>query len=130
MRRSTASVSARASPPHPISPPSIADKLEEYAGLPRRKHSAGKATWPGRKQVWRRYDANGRMAGDTISVENDDQQGEKLIQQVMQAGKRIGPRPSLDGSGHTTSSRFPTGRRSCGPIIASEPRAARSSMPT
>ena len=30
-------------------------KLQEYAGLPRRKHSAGKATWPGRKQVWRHY---------------------------------------------------------------------------
>ncbi len=30
-------------------------KLQEYAGLPRRKRSAGKATWPGRKQVWRRY---------------------------------------------------------------------------
>ena len=36
------------------------------------------------------------MAGDTISVEDDDQKGEKLIQQVMQAGKRIGPRPSLE----------------------------------
>ena len=32
-------------------------KLQEYAGSPRRKHSAGKATWPGRKQVWRRYRA-------------------------------------------------------------------------
>jgi nicotinate phosphoribosyltransferase len=30
-------------------------KLQEYSGLPRRKRSAGKATWPGRKQVWRRY---------------------------------------------------------------------------
>ena len=30
-------------------------KLQEYAGVPRRKRSAGKATWPGRKQVWRRY---------------------------------------------------------------------------
>ena len=28
-------------------------KLQEYAGLPRRKRSSGKATWPGRKQVWR-----------------------------------------------------------------------------
>ena len=28
-------------------------KLQEYAGLPRRKRSTGKATWPGRKQVWR-----------------------------------------------------------------------------
>ena len=30
-------------------------KWQEYAGLARRKRSAGKATWPGRKQVWRRY---------------------------------------------------------------------------
>jgi nicotinate phosphoribosyltransferase len=73
-------------------------KLQEYAGLPRRKHSAGKETWPGRKQVWRRYDAHGRMAGDTISVENDDQQGEKLIHQVMQAGNRLGPQPTLSES--------------------------------
>jgi nicotinate phosphoribosyltransferase len=70
-------------------------KLQEYAGLPRRKHSAGKATWPGRKQVWRRYDADGHMAGDTISVESDDQPGETLIRQVMQAGERIGPQPTL-----------------------------------
>jgi len=35
-------------------------KLQEYAGLPRRKRSAKKATWPGRKQVWRRYGADGR----------------------------------------------------------------------
>jgi nicotinate phosphoribosyltransferase len=66
-------------------------KLQEYAGQPRRKHSAGKETWPGRKQVWRRYDTHGRMAGDTISVENDDQPSEPLIHEVMQAGKRIGP---------------------------------------
>ena len=41
-------------------------KLQEYAGLPRRKRSENKATWPGRKQVWRRYDADGRMAGDLL----------------------------------------------------------------
>ena len=28
-------------------------KLEEYAGLARRKHAPGKDTLPGRKQVWR-----------------------------------------------------------------------------
>jgi len=39
-------------------------KLQEYAGLPRRKRSTGKATWPGRKQVWRRYDSHGRMIVD------------------------------------------------------------------
>ncbi len=47
-------------------------KLQEYAGVPRRKHSPGKATWPGRKQVWRHYGADGRMAGDTISLESEE----------------------------------------------------------
>ena len=74
-RRSTASASARASPP-PSDAPALdcAYKLQEYAGLPRRKRSTGKATWPGRKQVWRRYGADGRMAGDVLSLE-DDQPG-------------------------------------------------------
>ena len=66
----------------------IAYKLEDYAGLPRRKRSTGKETWPGRKQVWRRQDAQGRMAGDTISLEDDRLDGEKLIREVMRAGKR------------------------------------------
>jgi nicotinate phosphoribosyltransferase len=38
-------------------------KLQEYAGIARRKRSAGKATWPGRKQVWRSFGNDGRMAG-------------------------------------------------------------------
>lgn len=71
-------------------------KLEEYAGLPRRKHAAGKATWPGRKQVWRRYGEDGRMAADTLSLQYDEQQGEKLVHQVMRGGKRIAQAPSLD----------------------------------
>ena len=57
-------------------------KLVEYAGLPRRKRSAGKATWPGRKQVWRRFGADGRMAGDILSLENDDQAGERSRAQL------------------------------------------------
>jgi nicotinate phosphoribosyltransferase len=71
-------------------------KLEEYAGVPRRKRSAGKATWPGRKQVWRRFAADGRMAGDILSVENDGRPGEPLIELVMRAGKPLEPRPTLD----------------------------------
>jgi nicotinate phosphoribosyltransferase len=71
-------------------------KLQEYAGLPRRKRASGKATLPGRKQVWRRYGPDGRMAGDTLSVENDDQDGNALIHRVMQAGKRVLPAPTLD----------------------------------
>jgi len=70
-------------------------KLQEYAGLPRRKRSAGKTTWPGRKQAWRRYDADGRMAGDILSVESDPHEGEPLIELVMKDGKRVGAPPTL-----------------------------------
>jgi nicotinate phosphoribosyltransferase len=70
-------------------------KLQEYAGLPRRKRSAGKATWPGRKQVWRRYDEDGLMVGDVLTLEGDPQSGEPLVQLVMQSGKRIESPPKL-----------------------------------
>ncbi len=66
-------------------------KLVEYAGHPRRKRSEGKATWPGRKQVYRTYEdgANGRMRSDLVTLENDVQIGEALIQPVMRGGKRL-----------------------------------------
>ncbi len=71
-------------------------KMQEYAGLPRRKRSEHKATWPGRKQVWRRYDASGRMAGDILSLEGPDRTREPLVQLVMKDGRRVAPSPSLD----------------------------------
>ena len=70
-------------------------KLQEYAGLPRRKKSEHKATWPGRKQVWRRYEADGRMAGDTLALEGHDKSGERLLVPVMQNGQRLRPPESL-----------------------------------
>jgi nicotinate phosphoribosyltransferase len=77
-------------------------KLQEYAGVARRKRSANKATWPGRKQVWRRYGADGRMAGDILSLEAPSQgsarkeDGEPLVRLVMRNGKRVAPAPSLE----------------------------------
>ena len=70
-------------------------KLQEYAGTPRRKLSEGKVTWPGRKQVWRTSDGDGRMASDVLSLENDELPGETLIAPVMRKGKRIAPAPTL-----------------------------------
>jgi nicotinate phosphoribosyltransferase len=64
-------------------------KLQDYAGIPRRKLSEGKTTWPGRKQVWRSFDAQGRIAGDVLSVETDSQAGERLVKPVVRAGKRV-----------------------------------------
>ena len=66
-------------------------KLQEYASKPRRKRSEGKATWPGRKQVYRRMDENGILAGDCLGLENAPQPGEPLLQPVMRKGKRLGP---------------------------------------
>ena len=64
-------------------------KIQEYAGVARRKRSAGKATWPGRKQVWRSYGADGRMSGDVIALEDDPHAGEPLLVRVMRAGRRV-----------------------------------------
>jgi nicotinate phosphoribosyltransferase len=71
-------------------------KLQEYAGKPRRKLSEGKQTWPGRKQIWRSYDADGRMCGDTLSVESDEHAGETLVRPVMRGGKRLAPAALAD----------------------------------
>jgi nicotinate phosphoribosyltransferase len=73
-------------------------KLQEYAGVPKRKRSEGKATWPGRKQVWRRHE-DGAAIGDVLTLEDDREPEtsglEPLIEPVMRAGRRIGALPSL-----------------------------------
>lgn len=66
-------------------------KLVEYAGKARRKRSEGKILWPGRKQVFRYYDDNGRMRGDVLGLEGDREAGEVLIQPVMRHGQRVAP---------------------------------------
>ncbi len=71
-------------------------KLQEYAGIARRKRSEGKATLPGRKQVWRRFDDAGRMAGDTIALLDEPGQGEALLRPVMRDGEPVAPLPSLE----------------------------------
>ena len=71
-------------------------KLQEYAGIPRRKLSEGKATWPGRKQVWRRTGPDGKPAGDTLTTEGDPQPGHALVQPAMRGGRRVASLPSLE----------------------------------
>jgi len=93
-------------------------KLQEYAGLPRRKYSPGKETWPGRKQVWRRHGADGRMTEDIIGLEDDAQPGEPLLAPMMREGRRVRPAPSLDHvRDHAARelARLPDALRSLGP---------------
>ncbi len=70
-------------------------KLQEYAGVARRKRSEKKATWPGRKQVWRRLGADGRMEGDILALEDNAKPGEPLMAMVMQNGQRLQPAEPL-----------------------------------
>ena len=70
-------------------------KMQEYAGVARRKRSEGKATWPGRKQVYRRFDVAGRMDVDTLTLANDHQAGTPLLAMVMHGGQRLAASPSL-----------------------------------
>ena len=47
-------------------------KLQEYADRPRRKRSEGKASWPGRKQVFRRLDRFDRLASDILTLSHEN----------------------------------------------------------
>jgi nicotinate phosphoribosyltransferase len=66
----------------------FAYKLVEYAGQPRMKSSSDKVTWPGRKQVYRKY-RNGAMAQDVITRHDETSDGGPLLQQVMHKGERL-----------------------------------------
>jgi len=72
-------------------------KLQEYGGRACRKRSTGKATWPGRKQVYRSYAADGSFARDVVTVVDDPQPGEPLLAPVMREGKRLA-QPDLAAS--------------------------------
>jgi nicotinate phosphoribosyltransferase len=71
-------------------------KLQEYAGRPCRKRSEGKATWPGRKQVYRVYTKSGRLHHDIVTTLDDRQDGEPLLSSVMKEGRRLAPVRALD----------------------------------
>lgn len=73
-------------------------KLVEYDGKPRRKRSEGKLVWPGRKQVFRRYDPDGRMQGDLLSIDGDHSEGEELLVPVMKGGRQLSPPEPLERS--------------------------------
>jgi len=70
-------------------------KLQEYAGAPRRKRSAGKATWPGRKQVHRHFRDDGTLDHDVVTLESEERSGSRLLAPVMLRGRRVAPAPGV-----------------------------------
>ncbi len=73
-------------------------KLQEYAGVARRKTSPGKSTWPGRKQVWRLEDADGTPRGDVVTLADatGPPGARALLQPAMRGGRRVNPAEALE----------------------------------
>ena len=63
-------------------------KLVSYDGRDSVKRSPGKATLPGRKQLFRRYEG-GEAAADLIAGAEESHDGEPLLRPVMADGQRL-----------------------------------------
>ena len=75
----------------------MAYKLVKYGDRPVLKLSTGKISQPDRKQVFRYRDNAGMFAGDTIALRDEKLTGgEPLLEQVMEEGRIIGDRPTME----------------------------------
>ncbi|HEY0938897.1 MAG TPA: nicotinate phosphoribosyltransferase [Steroidobacter sp.] len=70
-------------------------KLHQYADRPVRKLSQYKESWPGPRQVYRRYDPSGYLAMDVLACEDEVIDGRPLLQEVMSNGRRSCEPPPL-----------------------------------
>ncbi len=75
----------------------MAYKLVTYDGRPVLKTSAGKATLPGEKQIYRLRARGGRLDGDLLALrdERPAANGEPLLRTVMESGHMVAPHPAL-----------------------------------
>ncbi|MGC1306002.1 MAG: nicotinate phosphoribosyltransferase [Phormidesmis sp.] len=79
-------------------------KLVDIDGIPVMKESSGKMTYPGRKQIFRRYEDE-QIRGDrlALSLEASLPSEIPLLQRVMHKGERLSPRESLDDIARRTA---------------------------
>jgi nicotinate phosphoribosyltransferase len=71
-------------------------KTADGSYAPIMKLSEGKATLPGRKQVYRFKDAEGNFERDVIALADEQVDGEPLLRKVMEKGKLTYNLPSLE----------------------------------
>jgi nicotinate phosphoribosyltransferase len=94
-------------------------KLAQLDGRPLIKLSTDKATLPGIKQVWRRFDDRGCFAGDVIGLAEEELHGVALLEPVMRQGARV------DGPGD----RLAAARLRSAEQLAALPESIRSLAP-
>ncbi len=68
---------------------------EKISFSPTMKLSRNKATYPGRKQVYRLKDRKGNFIKDILALEYERQKGEPLLLRMMEKGKILRPQPQL-----------------------------------
>ncbi|MEB3182614.1 MAG: nicotinate phosphoribosyltransferase [Nostocaceae cyanobacterium] len=80
-------------------------KLVDINGIPVMKSATGKLTYPGRKQIFRRFDGE-KVQGDRLGLVTETAVGEQpLLQLVIKEGKRVQPQQSLgEIRSHTAAS--------------------------
>ncbi len=77
----------------------MAYKLVEYGDRSVLKLSAGKESWPGKKQVFRLRDDGGKYSGDVVALRGEQRpDGEALLKQVMLGGNVVDRLPTLEDS--------------------------------
>ena len=73
----------------------ISYKLVEYHDRPVLKLSTGKASWPGKKQLFRVRDGKGQAQRDLIGLRDEKLSDETLLKEVMRDGRPSETYPSL-----------------------------------
>lgn len=74
----------------------LSGKVENGSFVPAMKLSKGKLTLPGKKQIFRQKNENGKYAKDIIGLEDEEISGERLLVKVMENGKITCNLPSLE----------------------------------
>lgn len=78
-------------------------KLVEIDGIPTMKEASSKATYPGRKQIFRQLQ-DGQLQGDRLGLISEEFADEQpLLQLVMQQGDRLQPPEALGAIAQRTS---------------------------
>jgi nicotinate phosphoribosyltransferase len=73
----------------------IAYKLVEFQNRPVMKLSTGKASWPGKKQVFRQKADDGLTEKDIIGARDEELPGERILREVIRGGTITSAHPKL-----------------------------------
>jgi nicotinate phosphoribosyltransferase len=74
----------------------LAGKVEGGVFVPAMKLSKGKITFPGKKQVFRQKNRQGKYSKDIIGLEEEKIDGEPLLLKIMEKGKITHDLPTLE----------------------------------